>query len=232
MKKKLYTIFPFIPKVNLAIGTHLYSLKVKLSAGAVVRQLSHQQNVYANVGCGSWGLKDWINVDLGNHENVSYRFDCSKSVPFADDSVKGLFTEHFFEHLDYDTEVPFFLKDCHRALQKGGVMRIVVPDAEKYLFGYVQPGWDYLKQTRPLDNDLNDLLMGMQYQTKMQLINEVFRQGGQHKYAWDFETMRLSLLKAGFTEIYKMAFLESKDPHLKIDQESRRPESLYVEAIK
>ncbi|WP_295799431.1 methyltransferase domain-containing protein [Mucilaginibacter sp.] len=232
MKKKLYAIFPFIPKVNLAIGTYLYGLKVKLSAKAVIRELSNQRDLYANVGCGSGGLKGWTNVDLGNHENVTYRFNCSKSIPFGDNSVKGLFTEHFFEHLEYETEVPFFLKDCHRAMQKGGVMRIVVPDAEKYLIGYVQPGWDYLKQTRPLDDDLNDLSMGIKYQTKMQLINEVFRQSGEHKYAWDFETMKLSLLKAGFSEVYKMAFLESKDPVLKIDKEVRKPESLYVEAIK
>jgi len=184
MKKRIYAVFPFIPKINLAIGSYLYNLKVRLRKRTVIRELRNYNDIYANIGCGSSGLKGWANIDLGNHENVSYRFDCRKSVPFAADSVKGLFTEHFFEHLDYEIEVPFFLKDCCRVLKKGAAIRIIVPDAEKYLAGYVQPGWDYLKQTRPLDNELNDLLMGIKYETKMQLINEVFRQGGQHKYAW------------------------------------------------
>ncbi|MES2278851.1 MAG: methyltransferase domain-containing protein [Bacteroidota bacterium] len=232
MKKQLYKLFPFIPKVNFWIGLKMYAAKVKWNRNNVKKALTDTRDFYANIGCGSLGLDNWINIDWSAYQNVTYTFDCRVALPFADNSAKGLFTEHFFEHIDYVTDVPPFLQHCYRSLQKDGVLRIIVPDAEKYLFGYVQDGWDYLKQTRPLDDNLNDALMGIKYETKMQLVNEVFRQGGEHKYAWDFETMKLCLNKAGFTNVYKMAYLQSNDPHLKIDQAMRQYESLYVEAIK
>ena len=195
--------------------------------------LADKTNIYANIGCGDAGLAyDWINVDYGAYNNVKYTFDCRKNLPFADNSAKGLYTEHFFEHLDYFKEVPYFLKSCYRVLQKDGVLRIIIPDAERYLFAYCQEDWNALKKIRPLDDDLKDILMGIQYQTKMQLINEVFRQGGDHKYAWDYETLKVILSNAGFTNIHKMSYLKSNDPKLEIDQSVREPESLYVEAIK
>ena len=59
---------------------------------------------------------------------------------------------------------------------------------------------------------------------------EKLKQRRQH--SWDFETMKLALVDAGFSKIYKMAYLQSRDPRLEIDLEVRQYESLYVEAIK
>ncbi|GAA4084379.1 hypothetical protein [Mucilaginibacter panaciglaebae] len=233
LKTRLYKSFPSIPKTNLAIGQWLYQLNVKRNKANVIEALSNQTDIYGNIGCGGAGIATgWVNIDFGIYENVSYAFDCKKHLPFANNSAKGLYTEHFFEHLDYFTEVPYFLTSCYRSLQKGGILRIVVPDAEKYLRGYCTNGWDALKKTRPLDDNLTDQLMGITYETKMQLVNEVFRQGGDHKYAWDYETLKLSLLKAGFSITHKMSYMQSNDPALQIDQLVREPESLYVEAIK
>jgi len=233
LKKTIYKLCPVIPKTNLAIGQKLYELKVNRNRTSVIKTLSKQTAIYGNIGCGDVGLANgWVNIDFSVYPNVSYAFDCRKNLPFADNSAKGLYTEHFFEHLDYVTEAPFFLASCYRSLQKDGVLRIVVPDAEKYLRGYCVEGWDMLKQTRPLDDNLTDGLMAITYQTKMQLINEVFRQGGEHKYAWDLETLEVSLKKAGFTKIYKMSYQHSNDPFMEIDQAMRQYESLYVEAIK
>jgi len=233
MKSRLYKVFPVIPRFNLFIGQSIYAIKVKLNRQTTINTLSTLKNIYANIGSGDAGLAEgWINLDFGDYPMVTHTFDCKKSLPFANDSAKAIYTEHFFEHLDYFTEVPYFLEHCYRSLQKGGVLRIIVPDAERYLIGYVQEGWDYLKKMRPLDDDLNDTLIGHQYETKMQLINEVFRQSGEHKFAWDFETMKVSLIKAGFTDIYKMSYNQSNDLRLVIDQAVRQSESLYVEAIK
>jgi predicted SAM-dependent methyltransferase len=218
----------------LFIGQRLYAINIKLNRQTVIKKLRHVKDVYANVGCGDVGIiaSDWINIDYMNCPTVTHSFNCLKELPFADNSLKGIYTEHFFEHLDYVSEVPYFLQHCFRSLQKGGILRIVVPDAERYLIGYVKDGWDYLKQLRPLDDNLNDLLMGCQYETKMQLVNEVFRQGKEHKFAWDFETMKICLEKIGFKEVYKMSYNNSNDKRLQIDQLSRQPESLYVEAKK
>ena len=232
LKKSIYALLPFIPRINLAIGQKIYPWKVKISRNRIKKSLSVQSSIYANIGCGGVGLSTgWINIDFTQFKNVQYVFDCRKELPFAAGSVKGLFTEHFFEHLDFDEEVPEFLKEVYRTLQPGGCVRIIIPDAEKYLHAYCSPSWDKLKQTRPLNDDLTDA-MGIKYHTKMQLINEVFRQGGEHKYAWDFETLSYALRKAGFIEVFKKDYLKTSDQILAIDMESRRHESLYVEAIK
>jgi len=233
LKQRVYKILPFIPKINLAIGVKIHNATVKLNEETTKKRLSTHSNIYANIGCGSAGLaEDWINVDYSKYENVNCIFDCRKKLPFANQTVKGLYTEHFFEHLDYINEVPEFLANCYRVLQNGGVLRIVVPDAGRYLEGYCSEGWDLLKKIRPLDDQLVDSLMGIRYETKIQLINEVFRQGGEHKYAWDFDTMALMLRKEGFQNIQKMSYRKSNDELMAIDQPERRPESLYVEAIK
>ena len=233
IKQQIYKVFPIIPKTNLAIGQKLYAKRLKQNEGKTRAQLAGKTNIYANIGCGDAGLPgDWVNIDFSLYNNVTHTFDCRKNLPFADNSVKGIFCEHFFEHIDYFTEVPYFLADCYRSLQPGGTLRIIVPDAERYLKGYCADGWDILKATRPLDDNLMDGLMGIQYQTKMQLVNEVFRQGGEHKFAWDFETMKLVMNKAGFSKVFKMEYLKSHDAKLEIDQLVRKPESLYVEAVK
>ena len=74
--------------------------------------------------------------------------------------------------------------------------------------------------------------MGIKYNTKMELINEVFRQGGQHKYAWDYDTLKYVLEKAGFSRISKKSYLETIGSKLAIEMEARKFESLCVEAIK
>lgn len=233
IKAAIYKALPIIPKTNLAIGQLMYAKKVKRDAKKVERQVAGSKNIYANIGCGDAGLADgWINLDYSLYHNVTFAYDCREKLPFAENTVKSIFCEHFFEHLDYISEVPYFLASCYSCLQPGGVVRIIIPDAEEYLCGYCEDGWDRLKRTRPLDDDLTDRLMGFRYQTKMQLINEVFRQGGEHKYAWDFETMKLAMNVAGFSKVFKMAYMESHDDRLKIDQLIRKPESLYIEAIK
>jgi predicted SAM-dependent methyltransferase len=233
LKKKLYKLFPTIPKTNLLIGQKLYSIKLKLIRPRVKQHLAGKENIYTNIGCGDAGLSNnWVNIDYTIYKNVTYAFDCRKELPFAPGSVKGIFCEHFFEHLDYITEVPDFLAACFKSLQINGMVRIIVPDAEKYLFGYCSEGWNILKKVRPLDENLKDIMMGIQYQTKIQLINEVFRQGGEHKYAWDFETIKLAFINAGFTRVFKMEYLKSNDQQLAIDMAIRQSESLYVEAIK
>ena len=60
----------------------------------------------------------------------------------------------------------------------------------------------------------------------------VFRQHGEHKFAYDFETLRLALETAGFMSVFKQAFSRSLMSDLCIDAERRASESLYVEAQK
>jgi hypothetical protein len=66
----------------------------------------------------------------------------------------------------------------------------------------------------------------------MELINVIFRQEQEHKFAYDFETIELLLKRHGFNEVTKREFRQSANPELSIDSEGRAAESLYVEAKK
>ena len=49
---------------------------------------------------------------------------------------------------------------------------------------------------------------------------------------YDFQLLKLLLDRLGFESARKVNFREGRDPILLIDSESRRSESLYVEAEK
>ena len=57
-------------------------------------------------------------------------------LTISDAAVTAIYSEHFFEHLDAETEARAFLLECLRCLQSQGVMRLVVPDAWAYLRAY------------------------------------------------------------------------------------------------
>jgi hypothetical protein len=66
----------------------------------------------------------------------------------------------------------------------------------------------------------------------MDILNHTFRQRGEHKFGYDFETLRRTVSKAGFLKITKMSWGNSADPMLKDDLPNHRPYSLYVDCMK
>ena len=163
------------------------------------RKLISQRGVRVNIGCADNPTQGWINLDVGSHPGV-YFWDCRSDLPFSDGAVAAIYSEHCFEHLDLESEARPFLRECLRCLQPGGVLRIVVPDAGAYLRAYSGP-WETLAKMRPLDGTANgwrDICLGQVYQTKMQFMNAIFRQGYEHKYAYDDETLVLVMREAGF----------------------------------
>jgi predicted SAM-dependent methyltransferase len=161
-------------------------------------------------------------------------WDCRYGLPFSDDAVAAIYAEHVFEHLDPETEVIPFLSECLRCLRTGGAFRVVVPDAGAYLRAYGR-SWEPLAAMRPLAGTATgwrDQRLPHVYRTQMQLINVVFRQGYEHKYAYDEETLVLTLREAGFARVIPQRFGVSIDPEMAPDSESRRTESLYVDAVK
>ena len=207
--------------------------KRMFTARSVRRRLISQRGCRVNIGCGKNPTEGWINLDVSSYPGV-YFWDCRSGLPFADDAAAAIYSEHFFEHLDVETEARSFLRECLRCLRPGGVLRIVVPDAGAYLRAFDGP-WQPLADMRPLDwtgNGWRDRRLGWVYQTKMQFMNAIFRQRTEHKYAYDGETLLLVMREAGFAEVVVQQFGVSIDPKMAPDTDDRRTESLYVEAIK
>jgi len=190
-------------------------------------RIAAQDNLSVNIACGDTAIEGWVNLDLMSHKLVSLRYDCRRPLFLRDETVLRIRCEHFLEHLDYRLEAPDFLKSCYRCLKKNGVLRIVVPDTERFLRAYQsceKNAWGALNW------DLNDLPEG--FYTAMDIINHIFRQSGEHMYAYDFQTLSLLLKRAGFSNIRKTEFHLSCDPHLTRDSWPNSPHSLYVEAVK
>jgi predicted SAM-dependent methyltransferase len=207
--------------------------KRMLTARSVRRRLVSQKGDRVNIGCGRNPIQGWINLDVVSHTGVCF-WDCRSGLPFSDGAVAAIYAEHFFEHLDLESEARPFLRDCLRCLQPGGVLRLVVPDAGAYVQAYNGP-WELLADMRPLDRTADgwrDRWLGQVYQTRMQFINAIFRQGYEHKYAYDAETLVLIMRQAGFADAMVQQFGISIDPNMASDSNDRRTESLYVEGIK
>lgn len=182
-----------------------------------------------NVGSGGRGSAGgrWVNVDARKYGDAGFALDIRRKLPFKDGLFKRIFAEHVFEHLDFREDIPRVLAEFHRVLSPGGTVRIVVPDAGRFLEAYVSGdrekwralGWD----PRALPKDIY---------TPMHVINHVFHQSGEHLFGYDFETLEFVLRRAGFDPVRRQAYRKSDDAELPLDQPVHEKYSLYVEAKK
>jgi predicted SAM-dependent methyltransferase len=190
------------------------------------RALRGQRDLLLNVASGPHVLDGFVNLELRAYHPDIFRWDCRRSVPAADGCCRGIRIEHFLEHLDPRDEAPDLLRDCHRALAPGHVLRIVVPDTARYLAAYVErsrAALDELAVDDPLPDDLP---------TPLDVINHVFHQWHEHRWAYDVENLTWRLREAGFVEITISAFGMSRLPELGRDRDEHAAYSLYVDCIK
>ncbi len=200
---------------------------LRLTHGAIDRRFARSTGLLVNVGCGRNGKSGWVNIDSSRAPQTTCIYDCRKRLPLPDTCAKAVFTEHLLEHLEYLEEAPVFLAECRRILEPGGVLRVVVPDGRKYLKAYASGDWDEMRAISPmaLGRDTNRT-------TLMEIVNEHFRQVGQHRFSYDYETLERLLREIGFEDVSESAFGESRLAGLAIDSPERAAESLYVEAVR
>jgi len=188
------------------------------------RRILHQAHKRLHVGCGSKRFQGWINLDMNPKGDLT--LDLREGLPFADNSVELIYTEHALEHFYRETDGPYLLKECLRTLQPGGTIRITIPDAELYIRYYVGDLSPYEEA---------ELASGHRRfsETRMDVVNSAFRWKHQHLYMYDEETLRELLESTGYAAIERMAYRKSSVEALStLDLEERRKETLYMEARK
>jgi predicted SAM-dependent methyltransferase len=176
-----------------------------------------------NIGCGGNRKKDWVNIDLFRIPDLTtsdLTLDIREPIPLSSGSCQFIYSEHFFEHLGYPDEAKHFLAESFRLLEPGGIFSVGVPDAEWTLLAYA--GLDrggyfetYAKQWDPA-----------WCATRMEHINYLFRQGTEHRFAYDFETLQHALAAIGFVNIRRREFNSD------LDAKWRKLGTLYVDAVK
>lgn len=174
-----------------------------------------------NLGCGPRPLRGWINMDMARGPEVDIVWDLRRGLPFRSESCAAVFSEHMIEHIS-NNDAENLLRECHRVLEPGGVLRLSTPDAGRYLRSYAGDG-EFLRH--PAFPQAAD--------TPMDRINMMMRERGQHLWVYDSHSLLLLLKRAGFSQALERRFNQSSHPRMQgVDSEDRAFESLYVEAVK
>jgi hypothetical protein len=186
---------------------------------------------YLDVGCGSNTHEGAVNLDYLWHPGIDVCWDVLRGLPFPDQSMKGIFSEHCMEHLGPQDGLRL-LGEFHRILRRSGILRLVVPDAELYLRTYVSQ----------LDGDpgrcfpFQDQESRSPAWTPMHSVNRVFYQDREslfgHRVMYDFPMLSAALMRSGFARVVRCEFGKGSDPALLLESPERRVESLYLEATK
>lgn len=166
-----------------------------------------------NLGCGDMKLPGWHNVDLRHaDECVNLAFF---PWPWPDNSADEILASHILEHLERRIGLEF-LRECHRLLKPGGVLRIAVPDMDLFIDCMVSGDWERVGDyhwTR-----LDTLLGGDETETVIQQ---------RHRYMYCFASLSWSLTVSGLPNHRRRTFAYSE-----IDNMTHAPISLYVDAVK
>jgi len=127
----------------------------KKMAGRITGDSTLDQTVLSelrclNLGCGRRIHPAWENVDFLAVLPSVRSFDLRKGVPYPDESFDVVYHSHLLEHFA-NSRASEFLRECRRVLKPGGIIRIVVPNLEGIVRGYLEalecatqgmPGWE------------------------------------------------------------------------------------------
>ena len=203
---------------------HLVHLRVKRHYSPNQRRkeraLSRLTGVNLHFGCGNRVLPEWVNLDAYATKGISLEVDLQRPLPLADGGVRWIFTEHVLEHIDR-RRIRSVFTEFHRILEPGGVARILVPDLAFYCRAYMAGDEDAITTVLP------------NTKTSAEGVNSVFNDHF-HRFIYDFETMKIELERAGFSEIAQCSYGQSHHDGLAMDSDldSRRDSTLCVEATR
>ena len=215
--------FTSYAKVQSLIGHLIRNRRFQLARPRV------RDCAYLDIGCGPNTHGHLINLDFLWHPGVDVCWDIRRGLPFADGSLRGVFSEHCLEHFSLPPALEL-LREIRRVLAPGGTVRLVVPDGELYLRTYAsQLGGDRSRAFPYQASEEKNALW-----TPMMSVNRIFYQDREspfgHRTIHDFPLLAALLRAGGFENITRRSFGEGRDPRLLIDTPDRRCESLYVEA--
>lgn len=195
---------------NVLLGENRRARRVVASRGSPV---------YLNLGSGPRGLKDrrWLNIDGYWDLNVHFIADFNRALPLDDSSLDGVFCEHVLEHFTIE-DAERIIADVRRLLKPEGVLRIIVPDAERIMREYFE---------HP-----SELAARRKSNTAIEAVNSYFRQRYEHQFLYDWVAMKEMLARSGFQIVSRKCFGEGDRPDLILDDPKYEWESLYVEAVR
>jgi len=148
------------------------------------------------------------------------KLDARKGLPYSEQTVDGIYSEHFFEHLT-QAEGLGFLRECRRILKPGGVVRIAMPDLDEVVSRYVSKDWRG-------DGDMFKL--GYDWvANRCEMLNIGMREWG-HKHVYNEEELTRIAQMAGLEPTKRCEHSKSDIPML-AGRETRNSTKLIIEFI-
>lgn len=187
-----------------------YIIRHRLSSKSKWRRLQ--------IGCGQNYFEEWINADI--HPRSDLILFLHKRLPFKNNSLSRIYSEHVLEHVPYATGIAF-LKEAFRTLAPGAVLRIAMPDLDDLIDGY-QKDWRRFDWVNWPEFSF--------VQTKAEMINIAFRWWG-HQHLYNKEELSRALSEVGFSRFYFVEHGQSEYADLQ-GLETRIDSKLIAEAIK
>ena len=184
--------------------------------------MEQEKKIKLHLGCGKRFMSGFIHIDKDPYDHLDYQRDIKDLSIFENNSVDLIYSCHCFNYLD-DDEAKIALKEWHRALKRGGILRIAVPDFAAIVEAYLK-----FKDLKLLKR----LITGY-YKSKSDV--------DYHRAVYDEKTLSNLLLECGFSRVLKYDWRRTSHadhddysqaylPHM--DKEHGLHMSLNLEAVK
>jgi len=189
----------------------------KLVAKRVRKCILYNYPIKLDLGCGSSKREGFIGIDLSSEADIQW--DLTQSLPFEDETVSVIRSDHFFEHIE-QSDLIYLLKECKRVLVPGGILDFSVPHIDPYIEAYLSKDFDFLKEKiTDIPNRDEEL-----YNTCFDRILWLLYRNGEHKSMFDKDSIVAKVKLAGFSTVTTREY----DP----ENDNYRFSSVYVVAIK
>ncbi len=198
-------------------------------------------------GCGRNPTAGWLNVDVrpfagpdgsrtapGRVTLLDGTFyfleqDVRDALPIEDASFDWIYSSHLIEHLRQEKVIEV-LRQLHRLLKPGGLLRLSTPDLRRYIEGYVDPERRFFTEHRRRLATIPVFEGGVPDRPGW-MVNQVFYNWG-HRWIYDLGEIRYVAEQAGFEpgSVMEAGYREGREPAVwALDPEGRDDVSLYVE---
>ena len=165
-----------------------------------------QDKVKINLGSGHWKFDGWVNVDIDFESLPDVAANLATGLPFSSGVARLMHTEDFIDQLELPN-AEAFLKECHRILAPGGVIRVLTPDVQ-------QLADLYLNNPQRLKTLWTEhVQVPLELGTAAEILNLGMRFAG-HTFLYDEETFKALAARCGF-EARRVSYQQSEIPELR-----------------
>lgn len=155
-----------------------------------------------HLGCGIKFIEGFVHIDLADYPHIRYKRNIINLDMFQDESVDLVYCSHALQYFDR-LEAYAALREWHRILKRGGILRLAVPDFEAIVKVYL----------RNKDLDQRGIL-GPLY--GRMFVNGEFI---YHKMVYDFESLKRLLELVGFKNMHRYDWRQTE--HADVDDYSQ-----------